>query len=521
MKKTFKYLFAALSLCTVLSLSSCDKWLDVSSDEEVFSDEAFQNPEGFRTALIGIYEYAASPALWGQELSWGFLSALSWNHTYGNAIPQYRNALNDGNYESGNSKAIIENIWKTAYKAIANCNNLIREIEDKDPAMFEYGFEKNMILAEAHGMRALLHFELLQLFVPAPVTGYNGAAIPYVTNYPDIRPETKSVEDFYKLLIEDLEFAMNTLKPIDVDEFWGKAKFVSGGTNLMTMNYFMQGVGNYNSTGKKRDNAYGNGFFCYRGWRLNYWSTIALLAKVYSYKRDFSDAEKYADMFLDNWTGNQNGLTTFTLNSTKPASASNYGFNRVDFKRCPEPILSFWNDNLCDNRATAVGTIYDQVVDFQYLFAGDETTDWRYTPSINEETMRYRLWDGQDYTQKNTGSDVIKYSLPIATVIELPEIYYIKAEALAEAGNIADAIKAFKPVRDARGCTRVLSATTKDEFVDLLVNEAQRNFIERGHAFTFLKKFDYKTIYNGTPAGFSVPDGWYTFPLPDSETAYY
>ena len=55
----------------------------------------------------------------------------------------------------------------------ASCNNIIRQVEKKDSTFFEYGeVEKNMVLGEMYGVRALLHFEVYRLFAPAPVKGY-------------------------------------------------------------------------------------------------------------------------------------------------------------------------------------------------------------------------------------------------------------------------------------------------------------------------------------------------------------
>lgn len=60
MKNILKYfcIFAALSLT-----ASCNDWLNVGSEEEVFEDDAFASVKGYRSALIGIYKTVASPSL--------------------------------------------------------------------------------------------------------------------------------------------------------------------------------------------------------------------------------------------------------------------------------------------------------------------------------------------------------------------------------------------------------------------------------------------------------------------------
>ena len=134
--KNRKFTIILSILCSAtLMLTSCNEWLDVSSDQEVFEEDAFASTKGYRSALTGIYKTVASESLYGQELTWGLKSSLSWNYQTGLAIPKYRNplqaAINGESdfYTNGTTKAIIENIWKKAYNAIANCNNLLQEIE--------------------------------------------------------------------------------------------------------------------------------------------------------------------------------------------------------------------------------------------------------------------------------------------------------------------------------------------------------------------------------------------------------
>ena len=155
------------------------------------------------------------------------------------------------------------------------------------------------------------------------------------------------------------------------------------------------------------------------------------------------------------------------------------------------------------------------MVELKYLFAGDESTDYRYTELYNSSTKTYRVWD------KSENRTVSQYSNPLLPVMELPEVFYIKAECQAHDGDIAGADATLKKIRDARGCTAPLSDTDLDSFMNTLVNEAQRDFLTRGTTYCFLKKLDWHVIYDGTPVGKTVTSDWYVLPLPDSETAYY
>ena len=61
---------------------------------------------------------------------------------------------------------------------------------------------------------------------------------------------------------------------------------------------------------------------------------------------------------------------------------------------------------------------------------------------------------------------------------------------------------------------------SKEEFMDLLVNDLTRDFLTRGQTWFYLKKLNYKKMYNGNPVWWDVPDEWYVLPIPDSETMY-
>ena len=94
------------------------------------------------------------------------------------------------------------------YNVIANANNLIQSIEKENPGKFEGGeMEQRMILGEAYGCRALMHFDLCRLFAPAPVEQETGDYLPYVTDYPNIQPQAISVDKFLENVVSDIKKA--------------------------------------------------------------------------------------------------------------------------------------------------------------------------------------------------------------------------------------------------------------------------------------------------------------------------
>ena len=74
MKKLISHILIAL---TGMLAVSCNAWLDVTPDNAIADDDLFSTGFGYRNALNGIYTNLASDELYGKQLSWGFLSAIS------------------------------------------------------------------------------------------------------------------------------------------------------------------------------------------------------------------------------------------------------------------------------------------------------------------------------------------------------------------------------------------------------------------------------------------------------------
>lgn len=74
MKKLISHILIAL---TGMLAVSCNAWLDVTPENAIADDDLFSTGFGYRNALNGIYTNLASDELYGKQLSWGFLSAIS------------------------------------------------------------------------------------------------------------------------------------------------------------------------------------------------------------------------------------------------------------------------------------------------------------------------------------------------------------------------------------------------------------------------------------------------------------
>ena len=132
-----KYGKIYLFILAVVLFSSCNDWLTVTPQNKTQEDDLFKTGDGYRVALNGLYQQMSENSLYGQELTWGFMSVLSQNYVYDNLKSQrYKDA---GAYEYGTSgcSSIIDGIWRKLYNTIANCNNLLQRIETENPGLFE------------------------------------------------------------------------------------------------------------------------------------------------------------------------------------------------------------------------------------------------------------------------------------------------------------------------------------------------------------------------------------------------
>lgn len=494
--KTLKNII--LSGVILFSLSACSDWFEVEPENEIAKEDLFASYDGYRTALNGIYRNLSDVELYGQNLSYGFISALGQNYEVPSFLLPYGdsywvvNAINYV-YDVDNVKSVTQPIWEKAFNTIANCNILIQNAETKSADFFyEEEFEKNLLIGEAKGIRALMHFDILRLFAPAPATGDDGAYIPYVSHYLTSHPQHLPTSVVLDSIINDLLQAKDLIA--DFDTLYN--------VNMMktVQNRF---DGYYQSNGEYEE------FFGYRGTRMNYVATLALLARVYQYKGDKELAYQYASAA---YSYMQKGWYTFSPEST----ISNTDTEYRQCKMYHDIILAFYNSNnydLFENFFTSTFLYaYNSipVKNRTELFSGDET-DFRYRYLIHSTgyslkwvpiTNEYAAWN-------------IQYQYQLLPIIRMSEVIYIMCEYLADT-DLAFGIEMLNYVKLCRGAKQIDQNTTRDAFLEELYKDATREFIVEGQTFFLYKRLN-RDMYNGQyPIAMDAQK--YTIPLPDSET---
>ena len=488
----------------LMNLWSCKDWLDLQPEASATETEVFSSGDGFRSVLNGVYQTMGRAELYGRELSWGFVDCLSQQYTFegGESVCYDRIYPSSASYEYTDSRvvSVIENIWRLGFNVIANANNLIQNLELASADLFAgREMERKMILGEAYGCRALMQFDLLRLFAPAPVNDDGGGYVPYVESYPDISANGIDVTSYLDKVIADLEKARELVMEFDTSAL-GQSASASGGARFQNeLEWDMAGY---------VDDSFED-FFKGRGFRLSYYSITALLARVCLYAEKYDEAFEYAKTALNFEVDGD--YTTYRLYED---DFSDYLYmnpdNRSDLKVISNLIFAVYNEKAYEelglelfwNKISTGGSRNWLVSnkDRQRVFLSQNNVD----ESQTDYRSRYMIFyaneehplSGKWYLSENT--DIRDANAAIIPIIRSSELQYILAECYARQGNFGEAAKILMEVRSNRGCVDNLSITDWKSFEEELIREARREWMSEGQLFYLFKRLDADIEFYGT-----------------------
>jgi hypothetical protein len=472
----------------MLFVSGCKKFLDVPPKDQVPQSTLFKDEQGFKDALIGVYlgmdkpTNGANYGLYTTNLSMGMMSTLAYNYDNATVASGLTGGAFYNNvvyyiYLDGEVRKEIDGIWGGMYNNIANLNNILIQIDSKKDVFHRDNY--NRVKGEAIALRALFHFDLLRMFGKPPLTGSAEKAIPYVTQF-TIKPTP------FVTLNAGLDSCIADLLA---------AKEILAATDTSAV---LKGVD--------------DPFTSYTQNHLNYWAVQALLARVYLYKGEFDNADKYSKAVI--------GSNKFPLISSNVAAAVNIIRDRT-FSQ--EHLFSVFSTNI----KTYNGDLFDKSsgVPLRLQPAGKNTVYT--TGSGNASDYRFNSWFDNNQAANNVPSKFFQdnnlpYELQgIVPVIRASEMYYIAAECANKKNDINAGASLLNKVRAARGLNALNAAgiATTDSLSTEIMREYQKEFIQEGQTFFYYKRLnkDLKLV-TGTPA--IIPADVYVFPIPDKEKEY-
>ncbi len=428
--------------------TSCKKNLDIPPPEaSIISETVFENDETAIAVLTDIYSAMSVNTFTGSN-SISQLTGLSSDEfalesSFSQLIDYHRNQLRAIGISPAGS-----DFWGPLFNYIFRCNSAIEGLNKSNSLTARV---KNQLLGEAYFLRAFFNFYLVNLFGDIPLVTTSDYKINSLLHRAD------KVE-VYQTIVSDLKKA----------------------EELLHINYLDQTLVPYSSVIERV--------------RPNKWTAKALLARVYLFTSNYSNAESYSTEVINN--GSYFSLTP--------------SVNNVFLKNCTEaiwqlqPTVPYYNT--VDARIFIIPSAgpsnsYPVYLSDQ-LLNSFEPSDHRAIPGNWIDSTIYKLTS----TTYDTVYFPYKYKINLPNtmitspgqlseylmVLRLSEQYLIRAEARARQNKLTEAINDLDVVRQRAGLP-LISVTNPSigqaMLIDKIIHEKQVElFTELGARWFDLKR---------------------------------
>lgn len=439
MKKIKLYSFLVATLFVV----SCEDAIDISQPGELYPEVAFQSVADLQIGLRGVY--ASTPGENGITFTSTFTDETAVGRSNGGqGISNFQFIMN-ANHGTAAS------VWNSNYRMINLATRLIIAAENVSYSDSEEAAYKHTV-AQAHALRALGHLQLLTYFAP-DLKDDNGLGVIKIDFIPSITDKLprNTVGEVFELIEADINFAEANLNDVS--------------TPLPSPVY------------------------------INKNFVSAFKARMYAYRGNYTQAQIYADQVIaayplttglqyqNIWRDLNNGEVIFKLerNAANISGANFYqAWSSANSTVAGSPFLEVNRAlfNLIDNNNDVRKNV---IVDPTALIVGD-----------------YSSLSLPDYLDQDV-LPVGKYSISKGIfllgdikVFRASEAYFIKAEALAAAGNltgVADLLHLFRTNR-ITGLTdadKPVYANAAQAWADIL-KERRIELAFEGHRYIDLKR---------------------------------
>lgn len=475
---------AGLIISAGVTLSSCNKFLDIRPVGELTGERLFSKEKGFQDAIYGVYATLAKESLYGGTLSHGMLDLMAQYFV----VPggqDFVTQVTEYNYRNSTVETKIDAVWLSSYNCIAALNSVLNQLEEhSEEDLRLYRIYKG----EALGLRAFLHFDLLRLFSEQIDQNPAAEGIPYSTDFSDRPGAILPASEVYKRIIADLEEAEQLLS--DEEQSFGLDPAEEGDTFLND-----------------------------RETHFNLHAVRATLARVYFTMGDKAKAAEYARKVVE--SGKFALMSSSQLSSGKVRGILYPG--ETIFGLYSEAHYTTVHDLFLVQQSYSS---YDPRADIKSFYEKEQRGhDYRWegffqAPTSSGGSMRFvKLVDyyqaaEQEYLRPE--GDILGI-----TMIRLPEMYYILAESLLESDPTA-ARDYFDKVLTARGLTPLSNredAAEQTLTLERITEERYKEMIGEGQSFFNMKRLHldiYTTRQQTLPADKSI----YVWPIPNDEREF-
>ena len=489
-----KIIYLIIFVISILLFNSCEQWLDVQPKTEIKQDKLFENESGFKDAIIGSYILMGDPTIYGRELTVTFLEALSQSYD----MQETNRYLFATRYEYDRYLSTIDMFWNKNYRIIANLNSILESLDEKEEFLHPTVYA--IIKAEAMGLRAFLHFDLLRLFgwgdlVNNP-SSFQKKCLPYVTKFSKEMTPQHTVEEVLEFVHKDLKEAEELLAYYDV----------------------------YNQVPRGPEYEFPNsdGFFSNRISRFNYYAVRALQARVYMWEGKYPQALDRLQLFIDEanppipWVNLDRSVHVDEKERDLTFSAEHIfrveSFNLYEnIKQYIEDYEILSGNTISRNR----NYFFHSKIDADILYELADNTgvsDVRYMRLYNKSISDWtflKFWEHPESISPG------RSKMPL---IRKPEMFYLAAECYNKMGNSVNAINLLNSVRVSRGIAyskNLPHTLTNIEIENEIEKEWRKEYIGEGQLF-----FYYKRLGKMIPDSPIAPsDDVFILPIPEVEIA--
>lgn len=483
-----KITILSLAVCLGLSFQSCEKWFDVTANNQIKAEDQFSSADGFRDALIGVYISMGEESTYGTDLSFNLIDLLAQQYTTFTSSGALYAGIQAYNYTSLRSESQIKNIWDKMYYSIANVNSTLEYLNKSDFA-WNVG-EKEIIKGELLALRAFLHFDLIRLFGHHDYANIdeltNRLTIPYLKSYTKELTPQLSYEETFALLESDITEALTLLQ---YDPIYKDSKLSA--STLLELN---------------RD-----GFYSDRNLRMNYYAAKGLQARVLVWQGGAKTQQ--AALAAEEVIGNSKTTllkSNESVGNNKTIIQEHLFGIKSDKLRDKALLLLDGFNNTNYNALRITNAIAEQIFETNNPEIG--AVDIRLQQLLPNEPMG-RV---SAKLRQNNSADLDYNTIPL---IKLPEMYYIAAEYYSTE-NPTKAISLLEEVRKSRRIVHNLPTNlTTVEINAEIQKEYRKEFISEGQLFFYYKRRGLEQIPNYTSST-GMDDKVYMLPYPASEIEF-
>lgn len=438
---------------------SCKKFLEVQPRDYMFEEEAFSSKKGVESVLNGLYFSLADTLSYGNMLTLDVTERMA---------QYYTNRINNTAEVASTEIPLFASIWKKNYQTILGVNTFCDKLKAPNFSVLP-AEERNILLGEAYGLRAFLHFDMLRLFGPVYVKSPSALAIPYARKSGSEVLPLSTANTVVTELLKDLDSALVLLDK-DPVRTKGPDKVAGSGESI--------------------------GYFTNRHRRMNYFAVKALSARVLLYAGKRAEAWQAVSSMLSQ-------ADTFFPWQTEQELAK-------DPMMSKETFFGIENRKLYDYyRQMFSPLLRDAVINTPK----PPRLDGIYNPNSTDLRLKYWFKIGVEgdknykvfikHSNVTITDQAIRYYQPL---IRKSELYLIAAES---APDLQQGYFYLNVLRANRGLPAIAyqPGSTTADLISVISAEYEREFIGEGQTFFMFKRLNASEITDVT--------GWWTNMMTD------